>query len=313
MIVGFASMDPLGCTFLNWSLHWLSGDKNYWNESSKGWLELCDNPLTDINSHFFKKNHPNSIKNWQNMIDCFCSYNHLVKDYAFYGYVKSSNYNEFQSCISYVLNKKIKLIFLGCDYPRYTLVDRSHDPSLNHAVEERNIAILKKIKEYFHTVQNLESLIDTPGKARKFLSLCMKNLRREPPLGIAENFLKDENFVFINVRDLLNNGKEYLISMFKFLDREIDTTRMENWLAVYLNWRKFLLPTLNFYDDLPKLLYSIVHGDSLSLTEYKLDIFTEAIIQHELMVKYGTRLLVEHLDHFPDNAKELTQYLKVKK
>lgn len=56
MIIAFNSTTGIGCTFLNWSLHWLSGDKVYWNEEEKKWLELPVNPLTDINAHLFKKN-----------------------------------------------------------------------------------------------------------------------------------------------------------------------------------------------------------------------------------------------------------------
>lgn len=313
MIVVFTSSAGLGCTFLNWSLHWLSGDKNHWRESVKKWVDLPDNPLTDISAHLFQKNHPYGLTNWQAMIDCFYSYDHLGKDYAFYGYTDPYDYNEHQSCISYTLNKKIKLILLGCDYLTYQIYRRCDDPSLNHSVEARNFAVLKNVKKLFSTVQNLESLIDTPGKARKFLSLSMKNLRHDSDLRYKKNFSKNKKFFFINCKDLLENGKEQMTSMFKFLDRKIDNTRMEHWLKIYAEWRKFLLPTSNFYKNLPKILHSIVHGNFFPLNDYRLDIFTEAIIQHELMLKYRTHLLVEHLDHFPDNTRELTQYLKDKK
>ena len=69
------------------------------------------------------------------------------------------------------------------------------------------------------------------------------------------------------------------------------------------------MPTNNFYNDLPVILSSIVNGVSFSLKKYKLDVFTEAIIQHELMKKYNNRLLVSHLDSFPEDAKDLTKFL----
>jgi hypothetical protein len=316
MIVGFTSCMQLGCTFLNWSLHYLSGDTRYWYEKEKSWLGLTKTPLTDINSHFFKKNHPQSIIEWKKIINSFLSRNDNDNNFSFYGHVSNDAakdlplYKEnFTEAISFSLNKKIKLIYLGTDYSIYSIVSR-HAISILSDYKSRNLFYKKNIKEYFNTLPNCESLIDTNGKTRDFLSLAMNNF--SPPLDqeIIKSFSSHKNFYFINCQQLVKNGKECLTDMFNFLNLKINSSRMDTWLAIHARWKEHLMPILNFYEDLPTILSSIIGGISHPLKKYRLDIFTEAVIQHELMKQHRDRLLISHLDKFPNNTKELTPFLK---
>ena len=158
----------------------------------------------------------------------------------------------------------------------------------------------------------IESLVNSPPKARNFLALSLKHLKKFNELQLIqkENFNSDKNFLFINLRDFLLDGKKCLEGVFNFLGRKIDQNRFDQWISVHAQWKKILLPTLNFYDDLPVILSSIKNGDSYPLRKYRLDIFTEAIIQHELMKQHRDRLLITHLNKFPDNTRDLTPFLK---
>jgi hypothetical protein len=312
MIVGFTSYGQLGCTFLNWSLHYLSGDTRTWYEEEKSWIRIIENPLTKNDSHGFKKNHPMTISDWKKLIDIFSSYDRNNK-FSFYGITlgtgKKWNMENFNEAISYSIDKKIKLIYLGTEYSTYNLVERSQF-SVGWDQALRNKIYMKNIKEYFETVPNLESLTGTISKARDFLSLSMGNIKEPLDQEIIKDHSSHENFLFVNCHELLTNEKECLKGLFNFLNLEIDSSRMDNWLEVHSKWKENLLPLLNFYRDLPTILSSIINGVSHPLEQYRLDIFTEAIIQYELMKKHNDRLLISQLDQFPDDTKKLTPFLK---
>jgi hypothetical protein len=307
MIVIFTATGELGCTFLNWSFHWLSGDEYSWEHKKGSWVKLPSNPLTEHNAHLFEKNFYNSFEEWKKTTNTFLGFDIEKKDFTFFG----SCYDELQSKIKFVLDKKIKIIFLGCDYSGYKLFKRT-DFSVFQSRRQRYLNLVTSLKTYFHTVPKIESLVDSPLKARNFLSLSLKHLKKTDDLQLIqkENFESDKNFLFINLRNFLLDGEKCLRGVFNFLGRKIDQNRLNQWIPIHARWKKFLLPTLNFYDDLPVILASIINGSSHSLKKYRLDIFTEAIIQHELMKQHRDRLLIGHLNKFPDNTKDLTPFLK---
>lgn len=307
MIVIFTATDELGCTFLNWSFHWLSGDEYSWEHKKRSWVKLPSNPLTKHNAHLFKKNYYESFEEWKKTIDTFMGVDVKKKDFTFFG----SCSEEHQSKIRFALDKKIKTIFLGCDYSRYKISKRTKSSVFQNR-RQRYLDLVKYIKKYFHTVPNIESLVNSPLKARNFLALSLMHLKKIDDLQLIqkENFKSDKNFLFINLRNFLLDGEKCLEGVFNFLGRKIDQNRLDQWIPIHARWKKFLLPTLNFYDDLPVILASIINGNSHSLKKYRLDIFTEAIIQHELMKQHNDRLLIEQLNKFPNNTKDLTPFLK---
>lgn len=312
MIVGFTSYSQLGCTFLNWSLHYLSGDTRTWYEEEKSWIDVIEDPLTSNDAHGFKKNHPMTMAEWKKTIDIFSSYdsNNNFSFYSCLARVKSEQTLEnFNEAISYSLDKKIKLIYIGTDYSTYNIVDRCQF-STSRDRTSKNKIYMKNIKEFFETVPNLESLTGTIGKARDFLSLCMGNINLPLDREVIKDHSSHKDFLFVNCHELLTNEKECLRDLFNFLDLKIDSSRMDNWLRAHSKWKENLLPLLNFYKDLPTIVSSIINGVSHPLEQYRLDIFKEAVIQHELMKKHNDRLLISQLDQFPDDTKDLTPFLK---
>jgi hypothetical protein len=311
MIFGFTSYTQLGCTFLNWSVHYLSGDTRTWREKEKSWIDVPENPLTSINSHNFKKNHTLTITEWKKMIDILSSYD-SNDNFSFYlqlSTIEERTPEHLNEVILLSLDKKIKLIYLGTDYSTYNLASRSR---FSHQMGRtiKNKMYIKSMKDYFKTVPNLESLTGTNGKARDFLSLSIGNIKVPLDQEVIKDHLSHKDFLFVNCHELLTNEKECLKGIFNFLNLKIDSSRMDNWLEIHSKWKENLLPLLNFYRDLPTILSSIINGVSHPLEQYRLDIFTEAIIQYELMKKHNDRLLISQLDQFPDDAKDLTPFLK---
>ena len=61
----------MGCTFIDWSIHFLSGQTTFFNAIDNQWIELTSDPLTQHNAHNHKKNHPRGRIETGNVLDKF--------------------------------------------------------------------------------------------------------------------------------------------------------------------------------------------------------------------------------------------------
>ena len=66
-IVCCTSQSSVGCTFLDWSINYLAGKTQYLH-STKGWIDLVDNPIANNNAHHHKKNHPSGLAESQECV-----------------------------------------------------------------------------------------------------------------------------------------------------------------------------------------------------------------------------------------------------
>jgi hypothetical protein len=67
-IVCSLSESSVGCTFVDWSIHFLAGKDQYYSFAQQTWIDLVTNPLTDLNAHAHDRNHPDGIENCTTMI-----------------------------------------------------------------------------------------------------------------------------------------------------------------------------------------------------------------------------------------------------
>lgn len=65
------SQESVGVTFIDWSIHFLSGQTQFFNISSNRWIELVSNPFDQYNAHNHKKNHPAGYAETNETLDQF--------------------------------------------------------------------------------------------------------------------------------------------------------------------------------------------------------------------------------------------------
>ena len=65
-IVCVTSPVSVGCTFLDWSIHFLSGKNKFYSTKNLGWIPLSTDPVLKTNAHGHAKNHPSGHdRTWQ--------------------------------------------------------------------------------------------------------------------------------------------------------------------------------------------------------------------------------------------------------
>jgi hypothetical protein len=75
---------------LDWSFYWLSGRDKFWRDGI-GLSDLSFNPIMTKNAHGHEKNHPLTMKEWDEMIKNFKSCD-MDFPLTFYGFCEVKEY-----------------------------------------------------------------------------------------------------------------------------------------------------------------------------------------------------------------------------
>lgn len=297
-----------GGTFLDWSIHWLSGGNKFYNIDS-GWGNLRSDPLSLINAHNHQKNHPmgyeetltaiQDLKKLQtdNILSVFPSPLPRLKE----DYVKLWDF---------LIENLIPVIYIKLTTPIiYNTKIRSFETKLRtfNSAEEMHEQFLqkyfKKNYDYWKNILNMHSISDR----REFIALNVRPHECDDPTDAAD-FSKSH--FYLDAQELWYNGEDVLTRIMKYLDIKIQNQRLVSWLPIYKQWQHKQLNILKFSWNLDHICESIVKNYYYDLREYDLDIWEEAIIQHEMIYKYGLNFKTWQLEKFPDNTQELNKLLE---
>ena len=328
-IICVASTNSIGCTFLDWSIHFLSGQQDFYHYESQSLIPVCQNPVGNANAHGHKKNHPTGLDNTTHM------YEHLLclpqnRFYSMYpapprlasainncGYtleqyalpeiqqqVANHRQIQFRDIINYLLdnNSPVVLIEENSKLQVYTSCVRQIDRMLfqDKPIETHQQAINERNSIYF------QSSIDT------WQQLGLINIwdqRERDALNIRpfdnSNFVCDFDrpICRIDSLELWGFGPQVMHKIMNFLQLSIDFDQWTPWLQVYRSWQKIQFDILEFVINLDYIVLAIINNWYYELP--KLTYQQEVIIQHCLIYQYGLNLKTWQLETFPSNTQQL--------
>lgn len=311
MIVCFTSFSSVGCTFLDWSFHFLLGKDSFWKDGV-GWIPLSKNPLRLKNAHGHEKNHPQNIDQWNSLIKNLKSCDKGLP-LSFYGYLKDSFRSPLQDVaqeyvknIDLALKEKIKVIYVHKShfYPYFS--ERSSNPA----------NLLKDLQSWclfwFPTIKTIENKIDSIGGMRDFLSYSMRYLRAKQLHEKIKNEIEknQHNLLFLDCKDWWVDGLKTMEKIFNFLELSICQNRVSDWVPIYEEWNNSFERYDKFEKLLPLIAESVVKGKKFNLETLDLDIIEEALILEKIMLQYGVRLKIKKIDVFPKNTIDLHNLIK---
>lgn len=305
--------DPgVGGTFLNWTLHYLSGHVYYWNCLQKKLIKLTDQPLTQLNSHNFKPNQPNSLEQFQLIIQSIICKDDQFSTIYFHNFRDS---HETQQAVNITQSIADNLIFLTqssnstlyhCKYEsrvsqplRFTTSGRSNNS--NERYEDFTDYFFSESKNKWQDL-NLNQIWDK----REFIAL---NFDTSKVSSIKPFLDYSVPHYTIDVFDLWNMCDTLIPDLFKNLKLKIDKSRFESWLAVYRDWQKLHRQQQRFMWYFEKIIQYIVDGCYMDLEQFQLDIVQEAAIQRELIYGRGLNLKTWQLEKF-QNTQQLHALLE---
>lgn len=279
-IVGIVGPGGAGGTFLDWSLHYLSGNKDViFVLVDRGddaiinprlTYPVINNPLQQNGTaHNHKKTHPT----FESIGKCVECYNKMVDSganlYSMYIVPKLPN----QSLDTTLFGDVKFVTYVIEESNKYQLIDRQYDKIFNHPTDA------------------IAALVLGPNTRKKIFSALDLSFSN----GIIHNSYS------LTFDDMLHRLDNHIRAIFKFISVDIVEDKYEHWLSVYKQWQ-----TINhvlFFDHLEYLIECVKLGIDHDLTKYDMTLVRECILirslaDRNIFIKYD-----EHAE-MPKNTRD---------
>lgn len=320
----------IGGTFLDWSIHYLSGQTHYFNTNRNQWIPLSNNPVSATNAHGHDKNHPPGLGATK---QCFAQFDkqqgqlfsvypflypfevargekqvHLTHESIVDGWeaVRQKRQQDYLEIINHCNAHNAKVVYIALD-PSVVLyfssARRSPKPGTkgdNHPIDP--VFFKNSIDKWENF--NLTDRWDI--RERRALDL-------RPYEHIWHNFpLKNTIFkqahAWVDSRELWHNGQRTLTQLMDYLELKIDKDRWQSWKPIYQSWQEIQLEILDFVYRCDHIVNAIVNNWYYDIGDLTLD--QEAIIQHCLIYKHRVNIKTWQLEKFPRNAQHIHALLE---
>lgn len=302
--------DPLkGGTFLTWTLHFLAGHTSYYSAVDDTWLPVPENPLTQTNAHAFFPNHPGYLDAFNLVLDrilaCPTETFHSIYIHNFTEYPYCGKFAETKQALDRLLPVSAKNIVLT-NQPSNLLYDKSLNLRYVPGSFKQPLPSCADQNEFFNdfidyffadskSKWNTEQL-DSIWDQREFLALNYKHeaVSISPLLDLSLPHYS------IDCMEWFNTADYFIDDLVSYLDLPRDQQKIDQWLGVYEIWKKMHSQRLNFLWNFDKIINYIVTGNFMDLKRLNLDLYQEAIIQHELIYQHNLNLKTHQLEKFND-------------
>lgn len=335
MIFSCTSAKSVGCTFLDWSIHFITGQSSFYN-IKQGWQPLSGNPVTITNAHGHNKNHPGGFEKTKYAINQLLQlpqdkltsiYPHplqldtvasnleiTIKEIWLPSNQKSiSKYRttDYNQLLSYIATQS-RVIFVGGDNDlnMYHQVLRSTDRMpLSDIPAKSTVEIRNELDCAFFSDsinswsnQNLTDVWDL--RERKALQ---SNLTSSG-LGIGELHVEFSfPHYWMNCHSWWFDGINTIQDIIAWLELKIESNRFQEWIPIYHSWQKIQAKNLKFQWSYQHIVDCIVNNWSYPIN---LTFDEEVLIQHCLIYQHNLNLKTWQLEKFPDNTQKLHKLLE---
>lgn len=310
-MIGILTDPGSGGTFLTWSVYYLRGDDSYFLAEESKEIRLTDNPLTSTNAHNFIPNHPNrgidqGLKKLYSIVNELANSNEVVYLHNF------ASDGDTKAGAKYLSTKADKLILLTSK--QYPLYHRRYIPrsgrgwiSPTEFTSDPDVIYKHFVDTFFadsHQVFQDAKLTDVWDQ-REFIALNFNPYSRS---YIEDYFDRSINHCVIDFAEICNQDT-CILSIFDYLNLEINKDRYASWKQIYQQWQKLHYQRMRFVMYFKTIIDYIVNGYTLDLTRFNLDIMQEATIQHELIHTHNLNIKTWQLEKF-NNTKQLHKLLE---
>jgi hypothetical protein len=322
-VVSVTSNTSVGCTFVDWSIQFLSGQTQHYHADSNSWIDLTHNPVNNSTAHNYQKNHPAGFDQTSDLLSQIDQQGNGVFTLypASVTYAKLHNSKQLEGhdqIIDYIKHDYHKVFELCSQKTKLIFVDSSPEVALYHiTLRRRSFSLLQENQfgpseiiqqeadEYFFKDSLSYFDSDYVWDKREKRALCI----RPYTLGIP-NLDLDFSLphLWIDSRSLWTLGDLVLKDIMNYVGLAVDPVRFDLWLLIYQIWARKQLEILNFCHVLPHIIDSIVNNWNYQIGELSFE--QEVAIQHFLIYKHNLNLKTWQLEKFPSNTKDLHKLLE---
>lgn len=331
------SANSVGCTFVDWSIHFLSNKNEFYSVSDSKLLPLSMDPITKINAHGHKRNHPSGFDQTKDYIKHFNSKPNLdlLTLYAFplhsdlaakkigltdnqiinpeiLASIKNTQCMDYSNMVNYCLEQNFKVIHVELNEKNvlYSRVIRdgrrlfldsqnSKNPEEWYAHLDR-LFCTESIEKW--KAQGLTNIWDQ----RERLALSIEFFSFDHCQGY--DFDRSKPYLWIDAQSLWYNGEYAIKKIMSFCELPIDPVRFNKWILIYKKWQSLQLKILEFDFNYKHIVDAIINNWYYEIDD--LTFWEEVIIQHCLIFHHGLNLKTWQLKKFPNNTQDLHKLLE---
>jgi len=332
------SARSVGCTFLDWSIHWLSGQSRFYRASVGEWTPLVQDPLSSTgvnNAHGHPKNHPAGWNHTKSTVDRLKSVSSVdqtslypvsmhaeevcqalqidiqqLSDPSTLKKFEQYQQNDYVSALDWLVKQSIPVIYVSVDQQAvgYFWHDRSLDRHYAMARKANSLAAKEQEYQDIFFAQSQQAWQE-PGLGNVWDERERQALDTRPfkPLQYSA-----QTFPFlhhwISCQDLWFDTERTIKRAIEWLGLPVDHARLGQWRSIASRWQCQHNDLLRFYRMLPEIVDATIKGNYFELPA--LTLRQEAIVLHCLIYQHGLNLKSWQLEHFPNNTKQLHDLLE---
>jgi len=331
-VVCVTSSAPVGATFLDWSLHWLTGHHKVYNVEQQAWISLTDSPIDNNNAHQHLKNHPTGHSEFlsaladlqQTNTKTFHSFypapmppeivalalgftEQRMQDPQIWQYLLTTCDIDYAQIIQSCSTSNVPMIYLSPTTPNLTY----HSLALNRAKYQTNVGqsidyhddMFIAVHQWFFA--NKIRSTDPIWDQREMLALNLQVDKFNPNNEMIDF---SNPHLWINCEELWHDGESVVRRCLQYIDESLIETQMVHWRVVYQQWQQIQQQILKFCYELDHIVIATVKGWYYPLRP--LTLLQEAIIQHRLIYQHNLNIRNWQLESFPDNTQKLHTLLE---
>jgi hypothetical protein len=310
----------LGCTFLDWSLQWLSGADSIYNCHQRCTIPLVSDPLTGNNAHGHVKNHPCGTGETLDTIQ------HLQQSpMPFNGFYPRAHETDWYA-------HDLGLDVFNLDQQQWRLIHQHQAQELRHIIscsqDNGVITVYVNVAPRWHlyflkprkipswlshhadwiSVLSERSNISSDLNAwdwRERLALDLRPFERP----FDEIYVDQQRpHIWLEAEDIWINGEHCIPAVLELMGQEIDSDRLKSWQEIWHRWHRVQIRHLRFAWQLPGIIDAVIKDHDRILPE--LDIIEEAVVQHCLIYAHDVNIRNWQLLKLPRSARDLHQLLE---
>lgn len=335
------SATSVGCTFLDWSVYWLSGQDRVYNLRAKQWFAIAEDPLQTTgsvsNAHNHAKNHPSGSIATKDAVRSLQSTDHSGRRTSFYPFplhidlaleqIGRSEHDlqdakvchdayqliqdDYLDTLAWIHTQQIPVIYVAIDplvagyfwQPR-ALERRLIGPSQPDRLDD----VFQEHDDIFFFEDSIKTWaamgLTNVWDQRERMALDIRPFAKIPMSDLTLPFKHH----WINCQDLWFDTERTISRAMSWLDLEITITRLDHWRSVAQRWQAIHNDHLRFYRQLPQIVRAIVRGHDFEIP--LLTLRQEATVLHCLLYQHDLNLKSWQLYKFPTNAQHLHALLE---
>jgi|694.fasta_scaffold61359_8 hypothetical protein len=335
-IVCVTSPISVGCTFLDWSIHFLSGKNKFYSTRKLDWIPLSTNPVLKTNAHGHKKNHPSGHNRaWQcinqlttisntellSFYPCVLHADLAGKELNIFDNLDTKKQrqihqyqqDDYAKMINSVIDSGIKVVYVSTS--KHNILYTTQTRSL-----ERMYFLNKSATSSVENVDHIDQLffadsikhweqngLTNVWDHRERLALCTRPFDTSTLMEDLE-INRTARYCHVDAQSLWYNGKNTIKKIMKFLNVTININVWDQWVDVYHNWQAMQLNILEFNINVDHIVNAIVNNWYYEIGNLTFE--QEIVIQHCLIYQHGLNLKTWQLEKFPSNAQDLYKLLE---